>query len=78
MVGTGKAAEAVQHAETRLKHKAILGAVVQGRDGLRSLASTQYKSASGRERQRLMQEEVQASVEEEGTRGAVAMRQKGA
>lgn len=49
VVGTGKAAEAVQQAETRLKHKAILGAVVQGRDGLRSLTSSQYKSASGRE-----------------------------
>lgn len=68
VVRTGRewrAAEAVQQAETRLKHKAILETVAQG-------------TASGRERQRLVQEEVQASVEEEQTSRAVAMGQQGA
>ncbi len=57
-----KAAEAVQQAETRLKHKAILGTVAQGRAGLGSLRATRYDSASGKERQRLVQEEVRASA----------------
>ncbi len=73
-----KAAEAVQQAETRLKHKAILGTVAQGRAGLGSLRATRYDSASGKERQRLVQEEVWASVEEERTSRAVAMWQQGA
>ncbi|RXN32649.1 reverse transcriptase [Labeo rohita] len=81
VVRTGRkwrAAEAVQQAETRLKHKAILGSVTQGRAGLGSLTATRYDLASGRERQRLVQEEVRASVEEERTSRAVAMRQQGA
>ncbi|KAI2661122.1 Spore protein YkvP [Labeo rohita] len=63
VVRTGRkwrAAEAVQQAETRLKHKAILGSVTQGRAGLGSLTATRYDLASGRERQRLVQEEEQA------------------
>ncbi len=73
-----RAAKAVQQAETRLKHKSILGTVAQGRAGLGSLRATQYESASRKERQRLVQEEVRASVEEEQTSRAVAMRQQGA
>ncbi len=73
-----RAAEAVQQAETRLKHKAILGTVAQGRARLGSLRATQYDSASRKERQRLVQEEVRASVEEERYSRAVAMRQQGA
>ncbi len=42
---TWKVAEAVQQAETRLKHKAIIGTVVQGRAGLGSLRANQYDSA---------------------------------
>ncbi|KAK0146184.1 hypothetical protein N1851_014501 [Merluccius polli] len=81
VVRTGRkwrAADAVQQAETRLKHKAILGTVAQGRAGLVSRAVARYDSASGRERQRLVQEEVRASVDEERTSRAVAMRQQGA
>ncbi|RXN04375.1 reverse transcriptase [Labeo rohita] len=81
VVRTGRkwrAAEAVQQAETRLKHKAILGSVTQGRAGLGSLTANRYDLASGRERQRLVQEEVRASVEEERSSRAVAMRQQGA
>ncbi len=81
VVRTGRkwrAAEAVQQAEIRLKHKAILGTVAQDRVRLGSLRATRYDSASGKERQRLVQEEVRASVEEERTNRAVAMRQQGA
>lgn len=66
VVRTGRewrAAEAVQQAEARLRHKAILGAVARGRAGLESLTVTRYDSTSGRETQRLVQEEVRASVE---------------
>ncbi len=81
VVRTGRkwrAAEGVQQAETRLKHKAILGKVAQGRGGLGSLRASRHDSASGKERQRLVQEEVRASVDEERTSRAVAMRQQGA
>lgn len=81
VVRTGRkrrAADAVQQAETRLKRKAILGTVAQGRAGLGSSTATRYDCASGRERQKLVQDEVRASVEEERTSRAVAMRQQGA
>ncbi|XP_059199347.1 uncharacterized protein LOC131979398 [Centropristis striata] len=81
IVRTGRkwrAVDAVQQAESRLKHKAILGTVAQGRAGLGSQPATRFDRASGRERQRLVQEEVRASVEEERTSRAVAMRQQGA
>nr|XP_021326229.1 uncharacterized protein LOC103909868 [Danio rerio] len=73
-----RAAEAVEQTETQLKHKANLEAVAQGRAGLKSLAATWYDLASRRERQSLVQKEVFASVEEERTSRAVAMRQQGA
>lgn len=47
--------------------------MAQGRAGHGSLTTTRYDSASGKERQRLVQEEVRASVEEEQTSRAVAM-----
>ncbi len=52
--------------------------MAQGRAGLGSLRATRYESVSRKERQRLVQEEVRASVEEEQTSRAVAMRQQGA
>nr|BAC82600.1 reverse transcriptase [Danio rerio] len=73
-----RAAEAVKQAATRLKHKAILGAVAQGSARLGSLAATRYDLASRRERQRLVQEEVCASVEEKRSSRAMAMPQQGA
>ena len=45
VVRTGRkwrAANAVQQAETRLNHKAILGTVAQGRAGLGSITTTRY------------------------------------
>lgn len=63
--------------ETQLRHKAILGTVAQGTAGLGSLTTTRYDSTSGKERQRLEQVEVRASVEEEQTSRAVAIRKQG-
>lgn len=73
-----RAMEGVQEAETRLKHKATLRTVAQGRAGLGGLTLTRYESASGRERQRLVQEEVWASVEKGRKSRGVAIRQQGA
>lgn len=56
-----RATETVQQAESRLKHKVLLGSVAQIRAGLGSQTSTQYNTASGKERRKL----VHASVEEE-------------
>lgn len=78
---TGKkwrTADAVQQAETWLRHKAVLGTMVQVKDGFGSQTAIRYKSASGRERQRPVQQEVRASVEEERSSRAVAKRQQGA
>jgi len=58
-----RADEAVQQAEARLKHKALLGSLAQGRAKLRSLTSTQYDTTSGKERWKLVQEDVRASVD---------------
>lgn len=69
-----RAVEVVQQVEIRLRHKAILGTVAQGRAGLRRQAATRYDSASGKERRKLVEDEVRASVEEEQTSGAVAIR----
>lgn len=55
-----------------------MGTVAQGRAGLGSQPITRFDCASGVERQKLVQEEVRASVEEERTSRAVAMRQQGA
>ena len=67
----------MKQAGIRLKYKAILGGMVQGRAGLGSLTTTQYDSASGKERRKLLQDEVRASVEEERSSRTVAMRQQG-
>lgn len=66
VVKTGRkwrAADAVMQAEARLKHKALLGSVAQGRAGLGRMALPRYDTASGKERQMLVQQEVRASVE---------------
>jgi len=59
-----RAAEAVGQAEACLKRKAPLGSVAQGRAGLGSSTLTQYNTASRKERLKMVQEEVRASVEE--------------
>lgn len=67
-----RAADAVQKAETQLEHKAILGTVGSRQSRTWRLTRTQYDSASRKQRQRLAQEEVRASVKEERTPGRIS------
>lgn len=73
-----KAADAIQQAESRLRHKAFLGTVARERAGFGSLTPTRYNTSNEKERWRLVQEEVRASVEEERASRIVAMKKQGA
>lgn len=77
-VRTGRKWRAVEAVQIRLSHEAILGTMAQGRAGLRRQAATRYDSASGKERWKLVEDEVRASVKEARTSRAVAMRRQGA
>ncbi|XP_063056077.1 uncharacterized protein LOC134450154 [Engraulis encrasicolus] len=72
-----KAEEAVQTAEARLRHKALVGVVTRGRAGLGSFP-TPKMNTRGKERRHQIQEEVRADVEEMRSCRAVGMRQQGA
>ncbi|XP_063054019.1 uncharacterized protein LOC134448252 [Engraulis encrasicolus] len=72
-----KAEEAVQMAEARLRHRALVGVVTRGRAGLGSFPTPQV-NPSGKERRRLVQEEVRAAEEEIRSCKWVGMRQQGA
>ncbi len=56
-----KAADALQQAEARLRHKALLGTVAQGRARFGSSTPNLYYNVNEKERRRLVQEEVRAS-----------------
>ncbi|TWW80121.1 hypothetical protein D4764_10G0011510 [Takifugu flavidus] len=73
-----KAEKAVDVAESRLRQKALVGAVATGRTGLGYFPKTQVSHARGKERNHLLQEEVRAGVEEERVGRAVGLRQQGA
>lgn len=66
------------HQVTRLRQKALVGAVAIGRAGLACFPKTQVSQAPGKERHHLLQEEVRAGVEEEHVSRAVGLRQQGA
>ncbi|XP_029688563.1 uncharacterized protein [Takifugu rubripes] len=72
-----KAEKPVDVAESRLKQKALVGAVATGRTGLGYFPKTQVSHARGKERNHLLQEEVRAGVEEERVGRAVGLRQQG-
>lgn len=72
-----RAQEAVQEAEARLCHKRLVGVVTRGRAGLGSFPTPQMNTIRGKERRRLVQEEVRAAVEETRTCKAVGMKQQG-
>lgn len=61
----------------RLKHKALIRIVAQGRAGFGSSTANRCKIANEKERLWLMQDEVRASVEEERISRAVAMKKQG-
>ncbi|KAJ8011882.1 hypothetical protein DPEC_G00062900 [Dallia pectoralis] len=73
-----KAEGAVQQAEARLHHKRLVGVVTRGRAGLGSFSTPHIDTSKGKERRRLVQEEVRAVVEEERAGKTVRMRQQGA
>uniref|UniRef100_A0A3B1JAJ2 Reverse transcriptase domain-containing protein n=1 Tax=Astyanax mexicanus TaxID=7994 RepID=A0A3B1JAJ2_ASTMX len=80
-VKTGRkwvADEAVLQAESRIRHRALVGAVTRGRAGLGTFSTPQYEKVKGKERHRLVQEEVRAEVEERRISRAVGLRQQGA
>ena len=73
-----RAAEAVDVAEARLRQRALVGTVAQGRAGLGSGRTPRYHKAQGKERRSLILEEVRAGVEEKRACQMVGMRQQGA
>ncbi|XP_061589349.1 uncharacterized protein LOC133454644 [Cololabis saira] len=73
-----RAQEAVDQAESRLRHSELVGKVASGRAGLGSNPRPSYNKTQGKERRLLIQEEVRAGVEEARCSRAVGMRQQGA
>nr|XP_061817543.1 uncharacterized protein LOC133607102 [Nerophis lumbriciformis] len=73
-----KAEKAVEVAESRLRQKALVGAIATGRAGLGYFPKTQVSQARGKDRRHLLQEEVRAGLEEERVGRVVGLRQQGA
>ncbi|KAJ8014240.1 hypothetical protein DPEC_G00038200 [Dallia pectoralis] len=73
-----RAAEEVEVAKSRLRHRELVGAVAYGRAGLGSGTTSRYNKAQGKDRRSLVQQEVRAAVEEERASRMVGMRQQGA
>lgn len=65
-------------AESWLHHSVLVRAVTRGRAGLGTFSTPRYDTAKGKERWRLVQEEVRAAVEKERSSRAAGMRQQGA
>ena len=79
-VRTGRkwsAAEAVEVAEARLRHKDIVGMVTSGRQGLGMVNRTSWRTAGIKERRSLVQKEVRDSEEESRHAKAAGMRKQG-
>lgn len=73
-----KAQEAVDQAESRLRHSELVGAVASGPAGLGSNPRPRFNKVQGKERQQLIQDEVRAGVEEAHCSRTVGMRQQAA
>ncbi|CAJ1075238.1 LOW QUALITY PROTEIN: uncharacterized protein LOC109089580 [Xyrichtys novacula] len=73
-----RAKDAVERAEARLQHSTLVGTVATGRAGLGSNPKPCYIKARGKERRRLIQDEVRAEVEEARFSRAVGMSKQGA
>ena len=81
VVKTGRkwsAKEAVQRAEARLQHSVIVGNVAVGRAGLGLYHRPQYEKASGKEKRKMVQDEIRKEEEEYRKTKAVAMSHQGA
>ncbi|KAK7913726.1 hypothetical protein WMY93_013937 [Mugilogobius chulae] len=73
-----KAHDAVAQAEARLKHSELTGTLAHGRAGFGSNTKPIYSKTRGKERRKLIQDEVRAEVEEARGSKIVAMGQQGA
>ncbi|XP_075904972.1 uncharacterized protein LOC142903304 [Nelusetta ayraudi] len=81
MVRTGRkwrAQDGLEVAESRLRHRALVGTVATGRAGLGAFPQPCYEKAHGKDKRQLVLREVRAGVEEERTSRMVAMQQQGA
>ncbi|XP_026079824.1 uncharacterized protein LOC113057031 [Carassius auratus] len=81
LVKTGRkwqAQEAVTKAEARLRHKTLVGSVAMGRAGLGCFPKPRYDLAHGKERRKLIQDEIRAEVEEERYTKMASMSKQGA
>ena len=65
-------------AESRLRHKDLVGVVAHGRAGFGMLPTPQSKECKGMEKQRQIQEELRVAVEEGRSSRAASLRQQGA
>lgn len=72
------AQEELDRAESRLRHRAMVGTVAMGRAGLGAMPQPHYNRAQGRERRQLVLKEVRAEIEDERTSRMMGMRMQGA
>lgn len=72
-----RAAEAVEEAESRLRHRDVIGVTAKGRLGLGMLEQQLWQKASDKERRHLVQREIGHIEEEARHARAVGMRQQG-
>ena len=68
----------MERAEARLRHSTLVRAVIPGQAGLGSNPNPCYSRAKGKERRRLIQDEVRAEVEEARLTAAMGMSKQGA
>ncbi|XP_049324773.1 uncharacterized protein LOC125789951 [Astyanax mexicanus] len=73
-----KVQEELELAESRLRHRALLGTVAIGRTGLGFIPQPRCDLAQGKDRRHLVLEEVRAGVEDKRTSRMVSMQQQGA
>ena len=73
-----KAQEGLEVAQSRLRHRALVGTVATGRAGLGAFPQPRYENAHGKDKRQLVLKEVRAGVEEERTSRMVGMQQQGA
>jgi len=71
-----RAAEAVDAAESWLRHMTLVGAVTRGRAGMCSSTTLHYNKAKRKDRRVLVQDEVRASLKEQRASRMVGMRQQ--
>ncbi|VDI00806.1 Hypothetical predicted protein [Mytilus galloprovincialis] len=72
------ASKAVSEAESRLRHKDIIGTVAVGRQGLGTSKSCYWKNANTQERRGLVQREIQSREEENRQAKTVELGSQGA